>query len=239
MELTFKKGFSWAIAYINRDHISRVQKDLSRYIRYRGIDVYIPTVKILRKQFKGKNIFEEIPLLFNYGFFNIPNKNLSVDFLQKLKEDIPCIHAWVKDPKVVITTKPALRNWMLEPLERRDVIPVALATKGEMQRILNAHKNLSIYDKETINKLKPGDNIKLTGYPFEGLGAKVISVDERRQKVKVQLELEGLMKDITISFDNVFYTVYHGPLDENDFKEKLLEDMKTKIKKNKFSSEND
>ena len=239
MELIFNDHSSWVIAYIDRDHISTVEKDLSKYKKYRNISVYIPTVKILRKQFKGKNIFEEIPLLFNYGFFNIPHKSLDFDFLQKLKEDIPVIHAWVKDPKMVITSYKSKIGAKVEGqkkkqhdfIERKDLITAAIASKGEMQRILKAHKVLSIYDKKDINSLKEGATIKLTGYPFDGLEAEVIWVDKKKQKVHVKLGLEGLMKNVTVAFDNVFYTVYHGIYDETQFKEKSIEEVSTKKRK--------
>jgi len=238
MELIFNKHSSWVIAYIDRDHIATVERDLSKYKRYRNISVYIPTVKILRKQFKGKNIFEEIPLLFNYGFFNIPHKSLDFDFLQKLKDDIPVIHAWVKDPKLVITSYKSkigqkvegVKKKQHEYIERKDLITAAIASRGEMERILNAHKILSIYDKKDIDNLREGAVIRLTGYPFDGMDAEVIWVDKKKQKVHVKLGLEGLMKNVTVAFDNVFYTTYHGVFDETQFKEKHIEDIKFKKK---------
>ena len=229
MELILSKNSSWAIAYINRDFIDRVEKDLAKFKAYKGVIAYIPTVRILRKQFKGKDIFEEIPLLFNYGFFQIPNKSLSSEFLQKMKEQIPCIHAWVKDSKRVITTRPSLITGN-EPLVRDDVIPVALATNGEINRIMRAHKKYSIYDKNDIDNLKPGQLIKLHGYPFDGMDGKVTLVNKKKGKVHVELALEGLIKNVIVSFDNVFYTVYHGPIDETDFREKSIEEIQMKGK---------
>ena len=61
----------WVIAYINRDYVERVESDLLKH-GFGSIHVYIPTVRILKKQFKNKNIYDYIPLLFNYGFFQLP-----------------------------------------------------------------------------------------------------------------------------------------------------------------------
>ena len=76
MELKISKDTSWAIAYINRDFIDRVEIDLGKYKKYEAVKAYIPTVRILRKKFKGKDIFEHVHLLFNYGFFQIHNKHI-------------------------------------------------------------------------------------------------------------------------------------------------------------------
>jgi hypothetical protein len=229
MELTLKPDCSWAIAYINRDFIYRVEKDLSKNKSYEGIKAYIPTIRILRKQFKGRDIFEEIPLLFNYGFFQIPNSKLEVEFLRKMKEDILAIHAWVKDTKEIIRVKPSLITGS-EPLVRRDIIPVALATSGEINRLVDAHKRLSIFGKDDIDNLKIGTIITLKGYPFDGMNAVVKSINIKKEEVGVELLLESIIKNVTVSFDNVFYTVYHKAFDENDFREKSLEEIALKGK---------
>lgn len=229
MVIEVRKGYSWAIAYINRDFIYRVEKDLSNHDAFKTIKAYIPTVRILRKQFKGKDIFEEVPLLFNYGFFEIPNKNLEASFLQNLKEKVPAIHAWVKDTKTVITKKPSLIVGN-EPLVRRDIIPVAIATTMEISNIINAQKKLGIYDKADINNLAPGSLITLRGYPFDGIDATIIRVNSKKETVEISLSLEGIIKNATVSFDNVFYTVYHGPMDERDFKEKSLDEIRERGK---------
>jgi transcription antitermination factor NusG len=230
MGLKLKPNCSWAIAYINRDFMDRVEKDLSKFPdKYREVKAYIPTVKILKKQFKGKDIFEEVPLLFNYGFFQLPNRKLESEFLQEMKKDIPAIYAWVKDTKSIITSRPSLIEGN-EPLIRKDMIPVALATSGEIRRLVDAQKEYNLYSKDDIDNLQPGMMIILKGYPFEGMTADVIKVNSRKQEVEVELQLEGILKKIAVSFDNVFYTIYMGTFDEKDFKEKSLEDIKIKGK---------
>jgi len=234
LSITLSRNHSWAIAYINRDFIYRVEKDLKKYDRYKTVKVYIPMVRILRKQFKGRDIFEEVPFLFNYGFFQIPNKNLSADFLSQMKDDIECIQAWVKDSKTVINTKTSLITGN-EPIIRKDIIPVATATRGEIYNIINAHKKMSIYDKFDINNLKSGMVIDLKGYPFDGMTAKVIRVDKKREKVDIELvNVDSLIKKTSVTFDNIFYSIYHG-YDENNMREKRIEDIKARsINKQKY-----
>lgn len=229
MELKLNKSQNWAIAYINRDFLYCVEADLKKYPEYHDVTAYIPTVRILRKQFKGRDIFEEVPLLFNYGFFNIPGDKLQVEFIQKMKERVLGIHAWVKDTKTIITTRPSLIVGN-EPLVREDIIPVALATSGEIAQLINMHKQLSIYDKYDVDKLKPGMLITLKGYPFEGMDAIVKNVDKKKETVEVELQLESIMKHASVSFDNIFYTVYHSVKDES-MKEKYIEDLKVKKRK--------
>src|SRR5882757_7780452 len=102
--------YSWVVAYIDSTFISSVEKELSKFEIYREIEAYIPTVKVLKKTFKGKQTWEEVPLLFNYGFFKIPRKfAVHHKFLEDLKNNISCIYAWVKDPVKVVKTKPKLR----------------------------------------------------------------------------------------------------------------------------------
>ena len=80
--------YVWVVAYISRDHIHSVESDLLER-GFGSIRVYIPTVRILKKQFKNRNIYDYVPLLFNYGFFQIPyDKACNVEFLKRLREEI-------------------------------------------------------------------------------------------------------------------------------------------------------
>ncbi len=235
MEINIDKKCTWVIAYINRDFIYRVEQDIDNFCRAMGdkifqpqkMKAYIPTVKILRKQFKGREIFEEIPLLFNYGFFQIPNKNLDVDLLIKMKENILCIHQWVKDGKTVMKHKPGL----IEDKEvkgRKDIIDYACASDSELKELIQSHKKYSLYDKYDIDNLQAGTIITLKGYPFDDIPAKIISVDKDKEKVKVELLVEGIIKKTVVAFDNILYSVYHGNMNENEFKEKYLEEQSFK-----------
>jgi hypothetical protein len=230
--------YIWVIAYINRDYIGRVEKDLLEK-GFGAIRVFIPTTRILKKQFKGKNEYEYVPLLFNYGFFQIPYKQAcDIDFLKRLKEKIPAIYAWVIDPLQLIKNKPNLRmDNSGKPLPeeeldeetklrilKHDYTPtVAIATEEEMVALLKVSENMSVFSDEIVDKLQLGSFITLRGYPYEGMPAEIISINKKEKKVKVRLLLETFITEALVSFENIFYTVYSN-FDE-DCKEKSLEEI--------------
>jgi len=212
----------WLIAYINRDFISMVASELSHYPELMGIEIYIPTIKLIKKKSKGKNIFDELPLLFNYGFFKMDYVDATnTDFLLEMRHKLSCIYGWVKDPTITLKNRP---NFNIENKESSRALPrAAIATDEEVARMVKACNELSIYDKENLESIKIGDYITLQGYPFEGIEAKILYINSNKKEVKVELQLETHFKEVNVSFENVFYTVYKGF--ENKFREKSLEDM--------------
>lgn len=240
MEIKIKTDYIWLIAYIDSAFIDRISIDLKKHPIYRDIQAYIPTVKILRKQFKGKNEFEKVPLLFNYGFLKIPRHKVNIEFLTSLHKDIPAIYAWVKDPMKALSRKPPIRvvrNSEGEEMELKsellpeDEINIALATDEQISLMIETQANLTIYSQEEINNLRKGSLITLKGYPFDDMPAKILQINPTTQKVKVELLLEdALSKEVTVSFENVFYTIYQGGFDETRFKEKSLDEIKSKGK---------
>lgn len=227
--------YIWVIAYVDRDHLDKLQKELNRNNQYTGIEAQIPVVQVLKKKFKGKDSFDEVPLLFYYGFFKIPILwAINHDLLDKIKKDLTCITAWVKDPAKVWSshsradlTKPIL-------LGSRDV-PYATATSDEVSRLIRLAKEESIHSSDDIDKLEVNSIITLMGYPFEGMEARVESIDRERKKVKVVLKMSVDDDDedsfggnpITVSFDNVFYSIYRGSFSDDFQTEKPVTDFKT------------
>lgn len=196
----------WVIAYINRQHIALAEEELKLW-KYDYVQAYIPTVRVLKKQFKGKNEFEFVPLLFNYGFFKVPyEKACDPEFLSTLRHRITCIYGWVKDPLKEVTRNPHLR----EDNEGFDnAIPrAAVATDKEVSRLVKASKSMSIYNKADLKQFKKGDYIKLEGYPFEGMPAEILRINHRKGEVVVKLMMDEIVKEVTVSFENVFYTIY-------------------------------
>lgn len=213
-----EKNNVWLIAYIHRDHIHRVEKELLEY-GYKDIEAYIPTVKLLQKKFKGHNVFEFVPLLFNYGFFRIPyQKACDPDFLIKLKTRITCIYGWVKDiAKVQINIKE-------DELDYIKALPgAAIATDKEILNLQKTSKNLSIFTAEDLKRIKVGDMIVLQGYPFENVPAEIIEIDFKKAKVKVKMDIATMFKEVEVSFENVFYTIYKDYSEEG--KEKSTEEI--------------
>lgn len=213
----------WLIAYVNRDYINIAEEELTAY-DYDFIKAYIPTVRVLKKQFKGKNIFEFIPLLFNYGFFNVPYKYATnTDFLSELRTRITCIYGWVKDPtKDILINKPNLRldnKGLIKPMAK-----TAIATDKEITRLIKKSRAINIYSAEDLKKFKKGDYILLKGYPFDNIPAEIVNINIKKKEVKVKLLIDALIKEATVSFENVFYTVYQS-MDINS-KEKSLDEIK-------------
>lgn len=198
--------YIWCIAYINRGLINKAEEELKIY-EYDDVEAYIPTVRVLKKQFKGKQMFEMVPMLFNYGFFKMPYTDAcNPEFLMTLRYRISCIYGWVKDPIKTITESPRLR---VDNESFIDAIPrAAIATDKEVSRLVKASQSMSIYNQEDLKQFKSGDYIKLEGYPFEGMPAEIIKINHRKGEVIVKLLIDAIVKEVTVSFENVFYTIY-------------------------------
>jgi len=243
----YKYDHIWVIAYISRDHIHRVEDDLLER-GFGSIRVYIPTVRILKKQFKNRNIYEYIPLLFNYGFFQLPyDKACNVEFLRRLREEIPAIYGWVPDPAKVLKKKPRLRMDDTQPEleeEKEEVnedgikilkkvyqVPkVAIATEEEIVELLKAAENQSVFSDGLVERLHEGDFLTLKGYPYDGMTAEVVDINTNKKQVKVRLLLETMISTAIVSFENIFYTVY-ADFDKS-LKEKSLDEIHEKSKRN-------
>jgi transcription antitermination factor NusG len=211
----------WCIAYINRDYISIVKRELKQY-NYDMVEAYIPTVKILKKTFKGKQEFQEVPLLFNYGFFKMPfNYACNEEFLSQLRQRLTCLYGWVKDCSKVIEDKPELRmdnDGMIIALPR-----TAIATDKEVSILAKTSMDNNVYSADDLANISEGDCIMLHGYPFDNIPAQIVKINYKKKEVKVKLLLEVIMKNVSVSFDNVFYTVYNN-FDENT-KDKSLNEI--------------
>lgn len=226
-----KYDYLWVVAYISREHIHRVESDLLSK-GFGSIRVYIPTVRILKKQFKNRNIYEYVPLLFNYGFFQIPyHKACDVEFLRKLREEIPAIYGWVLDPAKVISNKPNLRmdNLDQEEIKKNGHVKIATATEEEIVELLKAAENMSVFSDGLIEKLREGDFLTLQGYPYDGMTAEVVDINKVKKQVKVRLLLETMITTAVVSFENIFYTVY-ADFDKS-CKERSLEEINAQGKR--------
>lgn len=191
--------FVWVVAYINSDYLERVYSDLAKYPEYSEIEAFIPTIRVLKKTFKGKQHFEDVPLLFNYGFFKIPRKYaVHASFLDSMKSHISCIFSWVKDP-----LKAMSRSY-----RGAHDISYATATEQEIGILLKDSFNYSAHDASEISQVKIGSIITLRGYPWEGIQAELVEILENKKQVKVKIAIFDQQREITVSFDNVFFTMY-------------------------------
>lgn len=223
--------FVWIVAYIDRDHVETVETDLVEN-GFSAVKVFIPTVRVLKKQFKNRNFYEYVPLLLNYGFFNIPYDNAcDPDFLKKLKDNIPVIYAWVRDPVKVIKSQPRIRmDNKGKGISKEDeeeqltkdglkILPekfkgipkntdLAMVTEEEISSLLRASEKLSIFSEGIADMLKVGDFLTLKGYPYDDIPAEIVKIDKLNRKIKVKLLLERLKTEATVYYENIFYTVY-------------------------------
>ena len=211
--------YVWVVAYIDKDHVNTVELDLVKN-GFSAVKVFIPTIRVLKKQFKNKNIYEYVPLLFNYGFFNIPYVNAcDPDFLKKLKEKVPVIYAWVKDPIKTLKSRPQLRvdnkSFNMEIDEEGKTVkynnpytPLATVTEEEISNLLKTSEHLSVFSEGIVDKLEPGHFIILKGYPYEGMPAEIVKIDNVKKQVKVKLLLEIFMTEVMVHYENIFYTIY-------------------------------
>ena len=208
--------FVWVVAYIDAKFLKHVEVELSKYPEFEKVEAYIPTVKILKKTFKKENLFEEVPLLFNYGFFRVP-RELAIykNWLDSLQKSVSCIYGWVRDPANVWVDNPKL-NMDGTSIYSRETnrISAATATSKEIARLIRDTINIGAHSSEEINLLNAGDTIVLRGYPFEGVNATVLEIDHKTKKVKVNIKIFDQIRPALVSFDNVFFTIYH---DKNNF----------------------
>lgn len=202
-------GKAWLVAYIDSKLMGTVEKDLAKLPEYAGVEVYIPTVKVLKKTFKKEQTFEEIPLLFNYGFFNIPRERaVSKTFLDNMKANIPCIFNWLTDPVKGLKRKP--RDKPGGPEYITDLyIPVATVTSEDIKSLIEVARESTIFSAVEIQRVKVGGTVTLRGYPWEGLEAVVKGINEKKKTLTVMILLFQSQKEVSISFDSVYFTVYN------------------------------
>lgn len=216
-----KPPIVWVTAIISPKKITTVERDLLKSRlkgKHRGVKAYIPTVKILTKQVKGKRFYDTLPMLFNYAFFRVPKYYIpNHKFLEDLKKDMECILSWVKDPCLPQTR-------LYNPLG------VAIVSDFAIRNLETQEEKKTFYTAKDLNRIKKGDIITLHGYPFEGLPVEIIKVVESKQYVSVRLLLETSIKLTRVSFDNVFYSIYKDVYTEDSMHEESIDDFKARHK---------
>lgn len=196
----------YCIFYLERDYYTRIDKDLESK-GYGNIRAIIPTVRVLKKVVHNREVYEEVPILFNYAFMRIPrDKAYSRDFMNKLKKQIPGIRGWVKAPETLHPKKKKRRIDNMDIFD--DFSIVATATKKEVryfQRLSKQNKRFSVQD---IMNIHVGDYLVLKGYPYDGIDATVIDVNHNTKMVKLLLYPQMGKMEISLPFDQVIDTVY-------------------------------
>ena len=233
----------WAIAYIDRNFLPQLPEELKHY-GYTDIKCYVPTVRLLKKQFKGKDQFEFVPLLLNYGFFKIPyEKACDSEWLSELRQRIGAIYGWVKDPTKNLSEKVILRadnSGMTKGMPGdnleddqnmaelyRNLPQCALAKTKEVLALKKSADVLSVFSDEDIDRISIGDYITLKGYPFDNVPAEVLEINKKKQHVKVRLDISSNLDVVTVSFENVFYTIYSSQDPDDPMRETSLDEIES------------
>lgn len=200
--------YKYCIFYLDRkysDHINRELKEKG----YDQLKAIIPTVSILKKTAKGKMIFEDEPILFNYAFMRMPSElAYSRPFLNKVKRDISGIHTWLKDTETLHPRKKRARIDNAEDFD--DFSLVATCSGKDVRRFMRISRENKRFSVEDLMNVKVGDYLVLRGYPYEGIDATVLEVDHLCKRVKVLMYPEMGRMIVWLPFDNVIYSVYQN-----------------------------
>lgn len=201
-----KSKYVYTIFYLERKYFQTINRDLKSY-GFKHVRAIVPTVKVLRKAIKGKLNFEDVPILFNYGFIKMPtDKAYSRPFLNKLKRKIPGIRTFLKDTQTVFPRKKKARIDNAEDFD--DFSLVATCPRSEVQRFKRLAKENKKYSVDDITSVHIGDYIVLKVYPYEGVDATVLDINHKTQTIKLMLYPENGKMEINIPFNHVLYSVY-------------------------------
>lgn len=202
-----KTSYVYCIFRLDRKFYKRINKDLiSR--GYNHVKAIVPTISVLKKSRKGKNEYEDVPLLFNYGFIRMrSDKAFDRYYLNKIKRDIPGILSFMKS----LDHKPKRKRLRIDNAEDfDDYSVVATISRDEVIRYKHMAKANKIYSVDDITRVGIGDYVILRGYPFEGIPAILLesNLNTKKMLVKLYPETDGNL-EIEVPMENVLYSAYH------------------------------
>lgn len=202
-----KTPYVYCIFRLDRKFYKRINKDLiSR--GYKHVKAIVPTISVLKKSRKGKNEYEDVPLLFNYGFIRMRSeKAFDRYYLNKMKRDIPGILSFMKS----LDYKPKRKRLRIDNAEDfDDYSVVATISRDEVIRYKHMAKANKIYSVDDITRVGIGDYVILRGYPFEGIPAILLesNLNTKKMLVKLYPETDGNL-EIEVPMENVLYSAYH------------------------------
>lgn len=202
-----KTSYVYCIFRLDRKFYKRINKDLiSR--GYKHVKAIVPTISVLKKSRKGKNEYEDVPLLFNYGFIRMrSDKAFDRYYLNKIKRDIPGILSFMKS----LDHKPKRKRLRIDNAEDfDDYSVVATLSRDEVIRYKHMAKANKIYSVDDITRVGIGDYVILRGYPFEGIPAILLesNLNTKKMLVKLYPETDGNL-EIEVPMENVLYSAYH------------------------------
>lgn len=200
--------YIYCICRIDRKHYTTINEELKE-LGYKNIKAIIPTIHLLRRSRKGVNTYEEVPLLFNYGFIKMRTfRGYDRNFLNKLKKDITGIGSWLKSPEHLHNKKIRMRVDNAEDFD--DFSIVATVKRSDVKRYQKISKANQIYSVSDIAKISLGEYVVLRGYPFEGISAVVNDINFTSKLVTVTIYPEKGSMTLQIALENVLYSIYQN-----------------------------
>lgn len=207
MKKTHTRSVVYCIFYIERDYYTKINQELEENGYGKKLRAIVPTVRILRKVVHGREVYEEVPILFNYAFMRMPRElAYSREFMNKLKKQINGIRGWLRSQESLHPKKIKKRIDNIDIFD--DFSMVATATKKEVrhfQKLSRQNKRFSVQD---IVNIHVGDYILLKGYPYEGIDATVVNINHNTKMVKLLLYPQIGKMEVSLPFDQVIDTVY-------------------------------
>lgn len=196
------------IVYIDRNKF--LDTDIEKVEKEYRIEIVVPVTRVLKGKHRGRNNYEDVPYLFNFGFLRVPKfRRYDIDYLVKLKREIPLLLGFLRD-----TTLPS------------QGFNFAMVSSREVNRIIRDAGQSSIYSEHQEENIKIGDSIKLSGYPFEGLYGVVEKINKEKQNMVISIEISnGAPLKITVPFFNIYYTMYHYDMNSTDYLENGFEEV--------------
>lgn len=202
------KNWPWMIIYIDRNKF--LDTDIEKVEKEYEIEIVVPVTRVLKGKHRGRNNYEDVPYLFNFGFLRVPKfRRYDIDYLVKLKREIPLLLGFLRD-----TTLPS------------QGFNFAMISSREVNRIIRDAGQSSIYSEHQEENIKIGDSIELSGYPFEGLYGVVEKINKEKQNMVISIEISnGAPLKITVPFFNIYYTMYHYDMNSTDYLENGFEEV--------------
>ena len=202
-----KTPYVYCIFRLDRKFYKRINSDLKSR-GYKNVKAIIPTISVLKKSRKGNNEYDDVPLLFNYGFLRMkPEKAFDRYYLNKLKRDIPGILSFLKS----LDYRPKRKRLRVDNAEDfDDYSVVATITKEEVKKYRKMSKANKIFSADDITRVAIGDYVVLRGYPFEGIPAILLenNLTTKMMLVRLYPEMDGSL-EIEVPRENVLYSAYY------------------------------
>jgi hypothetical protein len=202
-----KTPYVYCIFRLDRKFYKRINSDLKNR-GYKNVKAIIPIISVLKKSRKGSNEYEDVPLLFNYGFIRMkPEKAFDRYYLNKLKKDIPGILSFLKS----LDYRPKRKRLRVDNAEDfDDYSVVATITREEVKKYKRMSKANKIFSADDITRVAIGDYVILRGYPFEGIPAILLenNLNTKMMLVRLYPEMDGSL-EIEVPRENVLYSAYN------------------------------